>query len=138
MSLAAISELVDGLSIGCDRVEIQRAFAVRDKLDARIADVVGDYEAAGLHELDGAVTITGWLRVQAGRDHRCAAKLGSTAHKLRALPVLRAAVLDGRLTGSQLDIVLANVPDRHLARFVEHEAAVIPMLEPLSADGTRS
>ena len=110
MSLAAISDLVDGLDIALDRGEIQAAFAVRDKLDARLALAVADYEAAGLHQLDGAVSINGWLRSETGRDAKSAAKVTWTGRKLRALPVLRDAALDGRVTGGQLDTIVANVP----------------------------
>ena len=114
-----MSELVDRLEIGPDRAELQAAFALRDRLDARIAAAVADYEAAGFHEVDGSGSIVAWLRRECGRDGRSAARVAATGRTLRALPVLRDAVSDRRLSGGQLDAIVANVPHRHLDRFAE-------------------
>ncbi len=45
-------------------------------------------------------------------------------------------MLAGRLSGGQLDIILANLPRRHLERFAEHEAELVPHLEPLTVEQT--
>ena len=137
MSVVAIAELVERLDIPLDRGEIQAAFAVRDRLDARIAVAVAEYEAAGLHQVDGAISMNGWLRSETGRDAKSAAKVTWTGRKLRALPVLRAAVLDGVVSGGQLDVIVANIPVRHLERFADQEAGLIPMLAELPVDHTR-
>ena len=137
MIFAAIAELVDGLDVVPERGEIKAAFAVRDRLDARIAIAVADYEAAGQHILDGSVSINGWLRAETGRDATSASKVTWTGRKLRALPVLRDAVVTGALSGGQLDIIVANVPMRHVELFATHEAALVPGFVGLSIDETR-
>ena len=137
MSLAAIGELVDGLSLGSDGAELREAFAVHDRFSARLAVAAAEFEATGRHELDGALTMPSWLRQHAGRDPHTAAKVTATGRKLRALPVLRAAVLDGAITGGQLDVVMANVPMRHLGLFAEHEDEVVPAFIGLDVDATR-
>jgi hypothetical protein len=96
MSFAAMVELIDTVEIALDRREITAALALRDRLDAGIAVAVAAYEAAGLHETDGAVTINGWLRGECGRDPKSAAKIAATGRKLRVLPALRDAAADGR------------------------------------------
>ena len=137
MSVAAIAELVEDLDIALERREIQAAFAARDQLDARLALAVADYEAAGLHEVDGAVSINGWLRAETGRDPKTAAKVTWTGRKLRALPVLREAVLDGAITGGQLEVIVANLPVRHVERFADQEPGLVPLLAELTVDHTR-
>jgi hypothetical protein len=136
-AVAEIAALVAELHLGLDRDELCVGFAARDLLDAKLAVGVAEYEAAGLHEHDGAVSIGGWLRQETGRDACSASKVTLVGRKLRVLPVLREAVLDGRLTGGQLDVVVANVPVRHLARFAEHEAELVPLLVELDVDRTR-
>ena len=137
MSVAAIAELVDQLSLGADGAELQEAFAVHDRFAARLAVAVAEFEAAGRHELDGALTMPSWLRQHAGRDPHSAVKVATTGRKLRALPLLRDAALDGAVSGGQLDTVMANVPMRHLERFAEHEAEIVPALVGLDVDMTR-
>lgn len=137
MTLAAIAELLEDLHIGLDRGQLQTAFAVRDRLDARIALAVADYESAGLHEIDGAVSMNGWLRTETGRDAKTAAKVSSTGRKLRTLPALRDAVLDGVISGGQLDVIVACVPTRHVERFSAHESELVPRLAELGVDDTR-
>jgi hypothetical protein len=45
-------------------------------------------------------------------------------------------VLAGRLSGGQLDVVLAHIAPRHRTRFAAHEAELVPLLEPLTVDET--
>lgn len=85
MSLGAIAALVDDLDLTLDRDELVAAFGIRDRFDARLTVAVAEYEAAGLHELDGCVSLHGWLRQQAGRDSRSAGRLAFTGRKLRQL-----------------------------------------------------
>jgi hypothetical protein len=125
------------MSWGQDSAELKAAFAAYDRLGARLAVAVAEFEASGRHELDGALTMPSWLRQHAGRDARTAVKITATGRKLRALPVLRDAVLDGAISGGQLEVVVANVPMRHVTLFAEHEAAIVPALVGLDVDSTR-
>jgi hypothetical protein len=125
------------MSWGQDSAELKAAFAAYDRLGARLAVAVAEFEAPGRHELDGALTMPSWLRQHAGRDARTAVKITATGRKLRALPVLRDAVLDGAISGGQLEVVVANVPMRHVTLFAEHEAAIVPALVGLDVDSTR-
>lgn len=138
VSVATLAGLVDQLELHADGDELRTAFAVRDRLDARIAVAVAAFEDAGRYEDDGAVSIHGWLRGQTRRDATTAAKTTVTGRKLARLPVLRAAVLDAAISGGQLDIVLAHLPTRHLDRFAAHEADLVPKLAVLDIDRTRA
>jgi len=112
------------------------AIAEHARHGARLAVAVASFEAAGRHELDGARTMKAWLRANAGIDETEAARLCATGRRLRALPVVRAAVLDGVLSGGQLRAIVANVPTRHLERFADHEADIVPTLAGLDVDQT--
>ncbi|MDQ3293398.1 MAG: hypothetical protein M3527_02960, partial [Actinomycetota bacterium] len=116
---------------------LREAFAARDRLDARLEATVAEFEAAALYELDGAITMSSWLRKQAGRDPSTARKVCVTGRKLRSLPVLAEAALDGTISGGQLDVILGHVAQRHLERFAEQEAEFVPLLADLDVDGTQ-
>ncbi len=77
-----------------------------------------------------------WLR-NAGRMTGGAAKaLTSTAAKVSQLPVTKAAWEAGELSSAQVRIITANIKQRRVALFAEHEAVVVPTLVPLTAAET--
>ena len=115
--------LVDLCHLG-DVVEVKRLAAL------------GAYEAAGLHEIDGHRTLKAWLRAEADRDPSTAASLARRARKLHRLPELVEAVVDGRVSGGQLDVILARVSKRHLDRFVEHCPGMLADLAWLDVSAT--
>ncbi|MGI8684501.1 MAG: DUF222 domain-containing protein [Acidimicrobiales bacterium] len=128
----ALKEAVEQLSIPLDGPALQAVIALRDRLDATIAEAVGAFDAAALWDIDLATSMTAWLRSQAGMSRRDAAHLAGHAKRLRSLPVTAAAWQSGALSSGQVDAILAVVPDRHLKRFADHEAALVPTLAPLS------
>lgn len=126
----ALEKAVDELSIPLDGRALQAVFALRDRLDAAIAEAVGAFDAASLWDIDLATSMTGWLR-QVGLSRRDAGRLATHAKRLRSLPVTAAAWRSGELSSGQVDTILSVVNERHLERFADHEAAVVPTLVPL-------
>jgi hypothetical protein len=119
---------IETLVVPADGSAIVAAVALRDRLDARIAAAVGAFAAVGGHEVEGAVTLGSWLGHRAGLDPTAARREASRGHRLQRLPVLRSAFLDGRLSAGAVEAVLAKVPRRHLDRFADHEAELVPLL----------
>jgi Domain of unknown function (DUF222) len=136
MSLAQISELVDELEISVDGAEIGRAIAIRDRFDARIAVSVGEFDAADLFDLDGDLTMQTWLRHHTRQAPVTAARETVRGRKLRRLPVLRDAVLAGRMSGGQLDVIVTQLPMRHVDLFADHERGMLRAWEALSIEDT--
>jgi hypothetical protein len=122
----ALRVSIDDLTIPVERDAIVAAVSLRDRLDGHIARAVGEYGAAGLHEVDGSVTLGSWL------SHRCGIASGSAyasrSARLHQLPVVRDALVDGLLSSGAVDVVLAKLPKRHLPRFADHEAELVPLL----------
>src|SRR5690606_2924634 len=56
--------------------------------------------------------------------------------RLRELPLTGAAYRDGRLSQSQVDAVLANVHQRIVPLYVDHETELLATVAPLDADYT--
>ena len=135
---ATLAAAVDDLEIPVDADALRELFAIRDRLDARLAVAVGAFDAAGLWDVDGDVSMAAWLRHQTGRDQGAATRAAGQARKLAALPACRHAFLDGRLTSGQVDVILANVPGRHLDRFAGHEGELVESLAALDVDELRA
>ena len=134
--LDRLEEAIDTLHIAVDSDERVRAIALRDMLDARIAEVVADYEATGWWAaFDASASMTAWLRAHARMTKRAAQRLRSLAKKLRSLPVCAQAYADGTLSGGQIEAILALLDDEVLDLFATHEAELVPFLAPLTVAG---
>jgi hypothetical protein len=134
----SLAAAIDALDVPVDGGALRALFAIRDRLDARIAAAVAAFDAAALHDVDGDTSTVGWLTHQTGRDPAAATRLTGQARKLAALPACRQAYLDGSLTGGQVDVILANVPGRHLDRFAGHEGELIDSLAGLGTAELRA
>ncbi len=130
-----LDEAIERLEIPVERDSILRAIGWRDRLDGKITEAVGAYAAQGRHAIDGSVTMAVWLRHRAGVDPETAGRCSRRAAKLHQLPVLRAALISGVLSGGAVDVVLAKVLKRHISLFAEHETDLVPHLASLDIDG---
>ncbi len=124
---------IETLDIPVDGDALAALIVLRDRLDARISDAVAAYDRAGLWELDGATSMTGWLADRAGMARSRAAATASRARKLARLSLTPAAWRDGVLSGGQVEAIAANLDSGSIELFAEHEPAVVPSLVDLSA-----
>ncbi len=124
----ALAEAIDEVEIPVDGDALVEAFALCDRLQAKLSAAAGDFDAASLWDLDAATSLTAWLRHRAGMTARDAGRASRQARRLRALPVTAAAYGDGSLSGGQVRAVLANLTDATAERFAAHEAAIVPAL----------
>ncbi len=128
-----LARAVEELNIPDDGTAIAEAFALRDRLDAKLAAAVARFDAAGQWDVDGATSLAGRLRDRAGRSRRDAGRTATTATRLAALPVTAKAFTDGHLTGGQIEAVAAQVGADIVERFA---ADVVPGLVGLSVEET--
>jgi hypothetical protein len=133
--LAALAEAIEELDIPVDGVELVRALALRDRLDARITAAVGVFDSLQLWDIDGATSMTAWLRSNARMTSRSAGRLSLRARRLHRLPVGAAAYADGSLSGGQVDAILAHLDDETVGILADQEAELVPFLVPLTVAG---
>jgi len=131
--LSDLAEAITGLDIPVHGESIAQALALRDMLDSRISDAVGEYDHQGLAIVEGATSTTGFVK-QCGAAN--AVSLVKNARRLRDLPIVSQAWRDGRLTGGQIQAICANVGDATATMFQEAEAELVPLLTPLSVFDT--
>ena len=63
--LADLAAVIEGLDVPFDGESLERAIALRDRLDARIAQATGSFEANGWWAGDASVSFVAWLRAHA-------------------------------------------------------------------------
>jgi hypothetical protein len=115
--------------------ELVQKLSELDRLTAEVAALVGRFERSGEWAAEGATSVVAWLRGQ-GLSGGDAGRLAGLGRRLERLPVLAEAWLRGAITGGQVQAVLSAVPERRLALFAEHEAAVVPTLVGLDVADT--
>lgn len=133
----ALRDAVDGLQIPVDGDAISELYAIRDRLDAKLNAAVGEFDRAGLYDLEGR-TMTAWMQSHTPLTSKEAHRVTMAARQLRQFPVTREAWEQGGLTGAQVATVLATVRTEHRDLFAEHEAEIVPTLSQLDAAGTRA
>src|SRR6478609_71240 len=126
-------EAIEGLDLAVHADVIVEARALLDRLDARIVEVEAAFAKAGQAEIDGYPNMAAFLR------HRCATtlpgsrRLAKRASRIAAWPELGEAWRTGRVTGAQVDLACAKVPDRHVERFAATVDDTIGIIGPLTA-----
>ncbi len=127
---------IEELDVPVDGAALKQVCKLADRLSAKISEAVGEFDAAELWDLDGATSMTAWLRHEANQSSRDASRHTKTGRRLRACPATRSAWTDGSISSGQVQAVVANVSDRHVGLWPDHEAAVVPTFEDLSTPDT--
>jgi len=129
----ALEVAIEELEIAIAGDAIAKALALHDQLASKITEAVGGFDAAELYDADGATSTTAWLRQYGGLNNKGAVRLARSARTLRSLPATAQAWRDGELSGGQVEVMLANIPNWATRRFAEHESALLPRLAPLDS-----
>jgi hypothetical protein len=130
-----LTEAITGLDIPLDGPALVQVLALRDRLDARIAEALGAFDRAKLWDIDAATSMTAWLRSSAGMTSRSAGRLSLVARRLSKLPATSAAYADGTLTGGQVEAIVAQLDDDTVELFAGHEGELVAYLAPLTVAG---
>jgi hypothetical protein len=134
--LKELAHAIDDLDLPIDSGALTEAFALADRLNAKLLTAVGEHDAAELWRNDGATSMTAWLRHHTRRSRRDAARCTKVARRLRQSPVTAAAYRDGVLSSGQVQAIVANLTDRTVDLFAHHEAELVPELARLSVADT--
>lgn len=128
--LRELAEAIESPSLPVDAELLAELCALSDRLTAK-AILAGDVDATALWELDGATSLSAWLRTFAGMTNASACSLSKVARRIHRLPVTAAAWTSGALSGGQVEVIVANITDRTVDRFAETEADIMPALSSL-------
>jgi hypothetical protein len=127
---------IEGLDPAVCADSVVEIWTLVDMLTARATSLTESFERTDQWAAEGASSYTAWLRHKCRRSGGEAHKIVTYGRRMEKLPVLAKAWLDGRMSGGQINAVMANVSDKTLPLFQEHEAGFVPRLEPLSVKDT--
>jgi hypothetical protein len=130
-----LAAAIGDLDIPVEPDSLAAAIALRDQLDARIAEAAGTFEVQGWWGHDASASMTAWLRAHGRMTARAAKRLRCVAKRLRSLPVCAEAYADGTLSGGQVEAIVARLDDEMVSIFAAHEAELVPYLVPLTVAG---
>ncbi|HTJ74834.1 MAG TPA: DUF222 domain-containing protein, partial [Acidimicrobiales bacterium] len=130
-----LAAAIEDLDIPLDAESLAAVVALRDRLDARIAEAVGSFEGHGWWGFDGSASMTAWLRSHGRMTARAAQRLRCVGHRLRSLPVCARAYANGTLSGGQVEAIVARLDDETVGIFAAQEAELVPYLVPLTVAG---
>ncbi len=122
---------VGGLEIPLHGDALAAVLRLWDQLGARIAIAVDEFDRSGGWEIEGATSMTAWLRDRVGVGRPQAGRLLASGRRFRELPVLAAAAKDGVLSGGQVQAVISTVTEATVPVFAEQEAELVPKLAEL-------
>jgi hypothetical protein len=114
-------------------VEVAQQYST---LRAKLALALAELDHRGEFELEGYASMTAWCRDKLGWTNQQANRLLKIGRRLRDLPVTAEAWQRRELTDGQVDIIVACVTDRRAGLWAEHEAEIVPTLEPLDVLAT--
>jgi hypothetical protein len=134
--LQRLAEAIGELDLPVDGPVLTEAFALADRLNAKLLAAVGEHDAGEMWRNDGATSMTAWLRHHTARSGRDAARCAKTSRRLRLLPVTAAAYRDGVLSGGQVQAIVANLKDHSVGLFARHEPELVSELARLSVGET--
>jgi Domain of unknown function (DUF222) len=134
--LEPLAEAIDHLELPMDNGVLIEVFALVDRLNAKLLTLVGEHDAAEIWRNDGATSMTAWLRHHTRKSGRDAAACARTARRLHELPVTAAAYRDGVLGAGHVQAIVANLKDRAVGLFADHEAELVPELARLPVGET--
>jgi hypothetical protein len=127
---------VTALSLRPDGAESQSVLVLIDMLRARVVEVLGEFDALGMWELEGATSLTAWLRHHSRMTGRDAQRLSVLARALTQLPAMSEGLKSGALSWGQAEVVITTLGLRLIDSFAEGEALTAELLAPLDMEDT--
>jgi hypothetical protein len=128
-----LTAAIEGLVVPVDADAVASVLELRDRLEARICEAVCAFEDTNEWDTaEGCASLAAWLRARGRMTAGDAGRLAKTARRLRHLPTLRAAWLDGTVSGGHVAAVVANLSDRTAPLFREREDDLVPILARLA------
>ena len=134
--LEGVVERIARCGVPVDGDALVRVAAVVDRLAAVACEAQVRFDQHEMWRDRGAGSLRGWLRDEGGLSRRGAATAARRSERLESWPEVADAWVGGRLTGPQVDAIVAVVPARFVSTFAADAARVVGIVAPLDAEST--
>ena len=119
-----------------DRAVVLELLEVVDAASVALNDALDGFDEAGLWQAEHAPSLVAWLKTIGRRSAADASRVCRRMHRVRSMPHVHGAWLEGRLSSGHVDAVVANVSDRTAGLFAEGEAERVEAMTHLSVEHT--
>ena len=102
-----------------------------DRLNALVSAAEVRFDRFELWRDRGAGSMRGWLIDECGLSRRRASEAARRSERLELWPEVAEAWSRGDVSGEQVDVLIAAVPQRFVAMFADHSAGVVAAVSPL-------
>ncbi len=117
------------LRVPVDGDALAEVLVLRDRFEARVVEAVCAFDDTNEWDrAEGCASLAAWLRVRGRMTAGDAGRLAQIARRLRHLPTLRQAWLDGTVSGGHVATVVANLSNRTTPLFQQQEDDLVPIL----------
>jgi hypothetical protein len=127
---------IEAMEVPVDGAAIAEARRLLDRLDAKITEAESAYASIGRFQVEGFCDMATFERHACGVTLPEPRRVARRAARLEAWPEVAEAWRAGVLTGAQVDLACAIVPNHHVERFAENLAETVELLAPLTAHHT--
>jgi hypothetical protein len=131
-----LAAVIDDMEIPVDRPALVEVLRLADKLEAKLSEAVGQFDAREAWRLDNARSMVAWLMRRGRLAEAEARQVSSTAARLWGFPLTRRAWLDGVLSAGQVRAIAATITDTTAALYAQHEVDLVPVLVGLDVRDT--
>jgi hypothetical protein len=114
--------------------DVDELRAAGDLFNARFTDLIARLDAEGAYGIDSAVSMPAWLKQKACLSGASASRIVRTGRKLRRLDTVREAWESGVLSAGHVDVIVANVKERHIGLFAEHQHDIVKRLAEMTVE----
>jgi Domain of unknown function (DUF222) len=139
---AAFAQLSDAVStmsergVPADAAVLVALHAQLDALSALVCEAEIRFDRHELWRDAGASSLRAWFTDAYGLSRKEASRVARRAERLESWPEVVEAWGAGRLSGAQVDVVVAAVPTRFVSEFAMQAAEVVRVLQPLDSAQT--
>jgi hypothetical protein len=130
----AISD-IDTASVSL--ADVPTLCAMQDLLAERVNAAIARLDTEGAHGVDGAVSMPAWLKQKACQSGASASRVVRTGRKLRHFDAVRDAWHTGVLSAGHVEVIVANVKERHVGLFAEHQHDMVKQLAEMTVEDAR-
>jgi hypothetical protein len=132
----ALAGVIEATEVPVTGAAIAEARRLLDLLDAKITEAEATYASIAQFQVEGFPDMATFERHACRSTLPESRRIAGRAARVAAWPELGQAWRDGTLTGAQVALACAIVPNHHVERFAETMAATIELVAPLTAHQT--
>ena len=131
-----LTAAIEITEIPLDGRALTEILRILDRLDAKVSEAVGEFDARQLWQIDMSPSLVDWLTHHARMTDAEARALAVVSLRLRSCPLTRDSWWHGVLSSGQIRAITAALTAANAPRYAAQEADLVPRLIGLAVPET--